>query len=176
MRNKLPVSQTVGNRIVLWLRTGWWLLIFAGFGYIPGGVLLVLMTWQATPGPYEIGRLYPYGSELNAWQVTNGFAFLAYGLLFCAIVGGAAKFKSRLLWAAALVSFVIMWFPHAIIGISFFVYDPTLISLEMWIIVLPFILLWMFTAGLGFWLSWRDLSPLLITASQSENNPTRHSN
>jgi hypothetical protein len=173
--NQVRISRSVGNRILLSFRTGWGLLIFAGFGYIPGGIFLVILAWQSTPGPYEIGKLYPFGSELNAWQVTNGFAFLAFGLLFCAVLLNAVKFKSRLLWTAALVSFVLMWFPHAIIGISFFFYDPTLISLEMWIIVLPFILLWMFTAGLGFWLSWRNLRSISNATSQNESNQTRPS-
>ena len=167
MKNQVRRFQTVGNRFVWSLRTGWGLLAFAGFGYIPGGVLLILLTWQPTSGPYEIGRLYPYGSDLNAWQVANGFAYIAFGLLFCTTLVGSAKLKSGLLWVFALISFVLMWFPHAFIGITFFAYDATLISLEMWIIVLPLILIWMFTAGLGFWLSWRDLrSPLNFTKPQ----------
>jgi hypothetical protein len=120
-------------------------------------VLLVLLSWKATPGPYEIGRLYPYGSYLNAWQVTNGFSFMAFGLLFLTAVFAAAKYRSQLLWVVALGSYILMWFPHAYMGVAFFAYDPSLVSLEMWLTVIPAILAWMLVSGLGFWLSGRDL-------------------
>ena len=166
--NQAQTPQPVNKRFVWWLRTGWGLLAFAGFGYVPGGALLVLLTWQVTPGPYEIGQLYPYGSYLNAWQVTNGFAFAAFGLLFVTAVIAAAASKSRLLWLAALASFALMWFPHAYMGMAFFADDPTLLSLEMWATALPFILSWMLAAGLGFWLSWKDLH-------LHRNTPAHHS-
>jgi hypothetical protein len=150
------VGKTAG-RLSRWLRTGWGLLAFAGFGYVPSGVLLAILSWKPTPGPYAVGQLYPYGGYANAWQVTAGFAFAAFGLLFVGVVIGAARLRSRTLWWLALGGFALMWFPHAFMGIAFFYYDPSLSGLEWWEGTLPPILAWMLLAGIGFLLSWRDL-------------------
>jgi hypothetical protein len=62
--------------------TGWNPLAFSGFGYVPGCVLLIVFTWKPKLGPYAIGERNPYGGYLEAWQVSPGFAFLAFGILF----------------------------------------------------------------------------------------------
>jgi len=74
--------------------TGWTLLAFSWFGYVPGGVLLIVFGWKPKPGPYAIGELYPYGGYLEAWQVSLGFAFLAFGTLF----GIASLICSKIPW------------------------------------------------------------------------------
>lgn len=149
--------KDLGERIFQSIRTGWGLLYFAGFGYIPGGILLVMLSWEANPGPYEIGMSYPYGDYLNAWLVTNGFAFIAFGLLFIGIVEAACRFRSRYLWIFALFGFLLIWFPHAFMGFAFILTDPTLESLSAWLPAFPFIIGWMLMATLGFLLSWKQL-------------------
>jgi len=136
--------------------TGWNLLAFSGFSYVAGGALLVVLTWKPKPGPYSIGERYPYGGYLEAWQVSLGFAFLAFGILFGigSLIG--SKVRNKYLWSGLLASFVFMWFPHLLLGIALVLDDPSLSSLGVWKKSIVLILAWMAIAALGFFLSWRD--------------------
>lgn len=157
MTDNITTRPTLLNRLL----TGWNLLAFCGFGYVPGGLLLVIWTWKPTSGPYVIGERYPYGGYLEAWQVSVGFAFLAFGLLFAVTSLVGSRTRSKWLWFALLTSFVLMWFPHLWMGILFIIEDPSLSILGDWTKSLPPILAWMLIAALGFYLSWRDLQKQL---------------
>ncbi len=133
------------------------LLFASGIGYIPAGIVLALLSWDQTKGPYSIGSRYPYGGLLEAWQVSNAFAFISFGLLFVAIVHSAIRLRSHIIWGLALAAFTLMWFPHLYIGITFFLADHSLQSLRTWIPSLPFILVWMTAAIIGFVFSWNDI-------------------
>ena len=157
------MSKDVKTRPTLLSRlfTGWNLLAFCGFGYIPGGLLLLMLTWKPTPGPYIIGERYPYGSYLEAWQVSLGFAFVAFGLLFGVASSVGTRARSKWFWFALLASFVLMWSPHIWLGIVCIIEDPSLRILGVWKKYLLPILAWMLIAALGFYRSWRDLRKYL---------------
>ncbi len=131
------------------------LLTFAGAGFVPAGMVLILLSWRATPGPYLVGERYPYGGYLESWQVATGFAFVAFGVLFVAGVQALARHGGRGLWWALLASYLAMWFPHAFMGVAFVAYDPTLATLRSWVVALPFIFVWMAAVVAGFALIWR---------------------
>lgn len=138
------------------LLSGQNLLSIAGLGFIPAGIILILLSWHPTPGPYRVGGRYPYGGSLEAWQVSMGFAFVAFGVLFVAGIAAAVRLKSRRLWGAMLAAYVLVWFPHAFLGAAFFLDDPSLAALQSWAGVVPLILLWMAMVIAGFALTWRD--------------------
>lgn len=153
MAKNTDTQSGILNRVF----TGWNLLAFSGFAYVLGGVLLVVLTWKPKPGPYAIGERYPYGGYLEAWQVSLGFAFLAFGILFGvgSLIG--SKVRNKYLWLGLLASFVLMWFPHLFIGVAHVFEDPSLSNLGVWTKFTVPILAWMAIASFGFFLSWRDL-------------------
>jgi len=136
-------------------RLGSVILLLAGLGYVPGGILLILTSWRATPGPYEIGLRYPFGGPLEAWQVTTGFAFVAYGIGFAGLVHAHSRTGSRPLWAVLALSFGVMWLPHLLIGSAFLAGDPTAATLGPWKAYLPAILVWMAVSAVGLIMTWR---------------------
>jgi len=140
------------------LPSAWNLLSLAGAGFVPGGALLVFIAWQRTPGPYIIGERYPFGSYTSTWQVSLGFAFVAFGMLFLGAIPAARVLRSRVLLICLLGGYVLIWFPHAWIGVTLFVYDPDLRSFREWAPYLPLIILWMLLVVAGFVGAWRELS------------------
>lgn len=96
---------------------GWQLLAASGLPLALGGLGFIVRFWEPTPGPYLANQLYPYGTHLNAWAVSFGFMWLAFGLLFFAFTLRAPRSGS--LWLALLVAWVLAWTPHAVIGIGF---------------------------------------------------------
>ncbi|MDI7277409.1 MAG: hypothetical protein QME94_15635, partial [Anaerolineae bacterium] len=104
---RLPHGGPIVTRLGGWL-SGRNLLTFAGAGFVPGGVALLLLSWRPTPGPYRVGQRYPYGGYLEAWQVSMGFAFVAFGLLFVAGVWMLGRTGSRWLWGALLASYLLV--------------------------------------------------------------------
>lgn len=145
------IKRNVFKRIF----SGWNLLLFAGAGFIPGGILMILLTWHPKPGPYKIGERYPYGNYLQVWQVSMGFAFLAFGVLYVGAILARRKLKSRTLWFALLLSYVLFWFPHFWIGVKFFFYEFSLSNIGLWAKYYPFIFAWMIILGVGFYLAWK---------------------
>ena len=81
--------------------------------------LFFAASMNPTSGPYAVDERYPFGSALRTWQVTVGFDWIAYAILFGAVGSVARRAGSRPLWIATGVSFVILWFPHVAIGIAF---------------------------------------------------------
>lgn len=55
----MQISNSPGLTSLKRISLGWKLLSLAGLGFIPGGVVLILMSWQPTPGPYAVGARYP---------------------------------------------------------------------------------------------------------------------
>lgn len=137
--------------------TGWKLLAWSGFWFIPSGIFLGLMAWQPTPGPYVIGEKYPYGPLTNAWQVSLAFSLIAFGILFVSLALVGERLKSRWLWFCLLVSTVLMLFPHIWLGVLLFLDDPTFTSFGPWLISLPFSFLWGLTMAAGFFLAWKHV-------------------
>ena len=97
---------------------GWRLLSLWGAAFLLVGIGFVL-SWRPTPGPYREAVVYPFGGELQAWQVTVGFDWLAFGVLFAGAVLAAARLKSRWLWTVVLLSVTLIAFPHVVIGLAF---------------------------------------------------------
>jgi len=166
--NNIPFQQ---KRLLRSLFYGRNILVCCGASYILGGMVLVAMSWQQSTGPYAVGSRYPYGGPLESWQVSNGFAFVAFGLAFLAIVSAMVTLRSRVLWAVALGAFVVMWFPHMWIGITFLLADPTFASLQAWSMAIPLILAWMLAAAVGFGLAWKGLGKSGNFNSKLENIP-----
>ncbi len=81
--------------------------------------LFFAASMDPTGGPYAVDERYPFGSAVRTWQVTVGFDWIAYAILFGAVGFVARRAGSRPLWIATGVSFVILWFPHVAIGIAF---------------------------------------------------------
>ncbi len=100
------------------LRRGWRLLPFAGILYALVG-LPFLLTGEPTGGPYREGERYPFGTELQAWQVTVGVDWLAFALLFAVAAAVARQLPSRSLRVALIVSGALIWLPHLVIGLAF---------------------------------------------------------
>mgnify|MGYP001072359664 CR=1 FL=1 len=63
------------------LALGWKLLCLSGIMFVLGGIVWILQ-WKPSTGPYLVGENYPFGGYVEAWQVSMGFAFVAFGVLF----------------------------------------------------------------------------------------------
>lgn len=85
-------------------------LAFAGLGFI-------IRFWEPSTGPFRANELYPLGPYLNAWAVSFGFMWLAFGLAFYGLALRAAHTGRT--WLTLLVAWALAWIPHAIIGIGF---------------------------------------------------------
>jgi len=83
--------------------------------------LFFTASMDPTSGPYAVDERYPFGSALRTWQVTVGFDWIAYAILFGAAGSVARRVRSRPLWVALGVSFAILWVPHVAIGVAFLV-------------------------------------------------------
>jgi hypothetical protein len=134
--------------------TGWRLLSWSGFWFIPSGIILAVLAWEPTPGPYTIGENYPYGSVTEAWQVSLGFSWIAFGFLFVGLAFAGERLKSKVLWLCLLICTILALFPHIWLGIMLFFDDPTFASYGDWLIAIPFSILWVLTLGAGFVLAW----------------------
>ncbi len=106
----------------------WKLLWISGLLFVPGGAIWT-MKWQPSLGPYMVGEKYPFGSHVNTWEVSMGFGFVAFGVLFAEASIPASKSKNRLSWVGLLISWVLLMFPHALVGVTFVLDDP---SLAVW--------------------------------------------
>lgn len=98
---------------------GWRLLSASGIPLGVTGVNFILRFWHPTAGPYRANELYPYGSHLQTWAVSFGFAWVAFGLMFTGLALLAVKNSRRIVWLTLLASWFICWLPHGIIGIGF---------------------------------------------------------
>ena len=98
---------------------GWRLLSASGIPLALTGVNFILRFWHPTAGPYRANELYPYGSHLQTWAVSFGFAWLAFGVLFAGLALLGAQDSRPTVWLTLLVSWFICWLPHGIIGVAF---------------------------------------------------------
>jgi len=144
-------SQALGS-----LTLGWKLLCLSGLMFVPGGIIWILQ-WRPSSGPYMVGEKYPFGGYVEAWQVSMGFAFVAFGVLFAGASILASQVKNKWSWTTLLMSWVLLMFPHALIGITFILDDPSLAILGVSASVLPFALVWVSIVVLGFVLSGREI-------------------
>jgi hypothetical protein len=97
----------------------WRVLSASGLPLSVGGIGFAIRFWDPTAGPYLANRVYPYGSHLNAWAVSFGFTWLAFGLLFTALTLLGSRAASRVVWGMLLGSWLICWLPHGVIAVAF---------------------------------------------------------
>ncbi len=97
----------------------WRILAWSGVPLALGGLGFATRFWHPSAGPYVANRLYPFGSHLNAWAVSFGFTWAAFGLLFSWGVLVAWRHGGWLSWSILLSSWILCWWPHGIIAIAF---------------------------------------------------------
>jgi len=98
---------------------GWRLLAYGAWPLMVAGLVFVVRFWVPTRGPYEANTLYPFGPYLNAWAVSFGFTWVAFGLVFAGLAAHGASAPGRPVWRLLLAAWVVCWLPHAIIGVGF---------------------------------------------------------
>ena len=87
---------------------------------------------------YMVGERYPFGTDLQSWEVSMGFAFIGFGVLFAGASILAYKAKNKWAWIALLLSWALIMLPHALIAISFMIDDPSLGNLGVSKYAIPF--------------------------------------
>jgi hypothetical protein len=113
------------------------------------GINFILRFWAPTAGPYRANELYPHGNHWQAWAVSFGFAWLAFGLLFAGLALLGARDSTRLVWGILLASWVLCWLPHGLIGVAFAWAGgnaPSVEAYRKWAVAPPGFLLLLFNA------------------------------
>ena len=95
----------------------WRMLACSGIPLALGGLGFIIRFWEPSPGPYRANELYPLGPYLNAWAVSFGFMWLAFGLAFYALALRAPRTWPT--WCLLLAAWFLAWLPHGIIGLGF---------------------------------------------------------
>jgi hypothetical protein len=112
----ITVSASVLIGLLVWygLRSalraaswGWRWLSLSSLPLSLTGINFILRFWAPTAGPYRANELYPYGNHWQAWAVSFGFAWLAFGLLFAGLALLGARDSTRLVWGILLASWVL---------------------------------------------------------------------
>jgi hypothetical protein len=168
----IVVLLAVGIWLIMQLRSvslksltlGWRLLWLSGLLFVPGGILW-LTRWEPSWGPYAVGERYPFGSDVQAWEVSMGFAFVAFGILFSGATILACKARSRWAWTALLLSWVLLMLPHAVIVLAFIIDDSSLGNLGASKFAIPFAVVWLCIVVAGFVLSGREVWKLSSRAT-----------
>lgn len=96
---------------------GWKLLAASGVPLAVGGLGFIIRFWEPSSGPFRANELYPLGPYLNAWAVSFGFMWLAFGLAFYGFALRAPHTGRT--WFTLLAAWVLAWMPHGIIAIGF---------------------------------------------------------
>lgn len=96
---------------------GWQLLAASGVPLALAGLGFIVQFWEPLPGPYRANEVYPLGPYLNAWAVSFGFMWMAFGLLFFTLALRAPRTGRT--WFTLFVAWLLAWLPHGIIGIGF---------------------------------------------------------
>jgi len=109
---------------------GWKLLASSGVPLALLGFGFILRFWEPESGPFRANELYPLGPYLNAWAVSFGFMWVAFGLAFFALALRASPTGRT--WFLLLVTWAIAWIPHGIIGIGFAMAGENSESLELY--------------------------------------------
>jgi hypothetical protein len=97
----------------------WHLLAWSGIPLALSGLAFAVRFWRPSSGPYVANRLYPFGGHLQAWAVSFGFTWLAFGLLFTGAVVYVSRRQGWRTWTLLVTSWSLCWLPHAVIGIGF---------------------------------------------------------
>ncbi len=109
---------------------GWQLLAGSGVALALGGLDFIVRFWEPLPGPYQANELYPLGPYVNAWAVSFGFMWLAFGALF---VGFALRGpRTALTWLILVATWVVAWIPHGIVAIGFAAAGDNEASLQLY--------------------------------------------
>ena len=109
---------------------GWKLLAASGIPLALGGLGFILRFWEPLPGPFRANELYPLGPYVNAWAVSFGFMWLAFGLAFYAFALRAPQTGRT--WVTLLAVWVLAWIPHGIIGVGFVIAGDNSESLQLY--------------------------------------------
>ena len=80
--------------------------------------LVFAQSMHPTSGPYTMNERYPFGDTERTWQVTVGFDWIAYAILFAVAGVAVRRVGGRKLRVLMAVSFAILWFPHLAIGVA----------------------------------------------------------
>ncbi len=102
---------------------GWQLLAGSGVALSLGGLGFIVRFWEPLPGPYTANAVYPLGPYVNAWAVSFGFLWLAFGVAFAALA--LKPQPSVKTWLTLLAIWILAWLPHGIIAIGFAVAGQT---------------------------------------------------
>ena len=109
---------------------GWQILAGSGVALALGGLGFIVRFWEPLPGPYRANELYPLGPYVNAWAVSFGFMWLAFGLVF--VVLALRGPRTPVTWLTLVVAWVVMWIPHGIIGIGFAAAGGNEVSVQLY--------------------------------------------
>ena len=109
---------------------GWQVLAASGVPLALGGLGFVVRFWEPLSGPYLANARYPRGPSVNAWAVSFGFMWLAFGLVFFALT--VLVPPTRRLWFTLLIAWGLAWLPHGIIGIGFAAAGSNQASLQLY--------------------------------------------
>lgn len=157
-------TRHIGIKRISSLPSGWRLLWLSGVLFVPGG-LVWLLKWQPTLGPYMVGQSYPFGDHVQAWEVSMGFAFVAFGVVFSAATVLAARIRERWALHGLLLGWFLLMFPHMLIGLTFFLDDPSLLNMGVARYAIPFSAGWFAIVVAGFALAYRSTAVGDKTAS-----------
>ncbi len=86
---------------------GWKFLAGSGLALSLGGIGFIVRFWEPVAGPYVANELYPLGPYVNAWAVSFGFMWLAFGLAF--VTMALRGERSGGTWLAMIVAWVLAW-------------------------------------------------------------------
>jgi hypothetical protein len=138
--------------------SGFTLLLIGGTGFFIGGVLIIFLAFGRNFSgdlPASLG----FAGYIRILQLTNGFAFIAYGLLFTMIIWSRSAFAKKRLWFALLISFLFIWLPYLILGLYYLVKPGKLTGMEFWSRYYLLIILWSVIMVIGFYTSGRECFP-----------------
>ena len=85
---------------------------------------------EAYSGPLPRYARYPFGSHLNAWAVSFGFMWLAFGLVF--FLAACIAPRTKRIWFALVTAWCLAWLPHIIIGVAATVAGGNAPSIEIY--------------------------------------------
>lgn len=98
--------------------SSWRLLSVSGIILGIFGIIWVLRAWEPTAAPYRVAERYPFGSHLQAWQVSFGFTWLAFGVLFFCLALLVSRGPTVVGWLTLLVSWMVCMLPHVIVALA----------------------------------------------------------
>jgi hypothetical protein len=114
-----PTAEPTGTREPSSIGRRWPGRLFGAAVVVTGIIGLVFaQSMHPTAGPYAMNERYPFGDAERTWQVTVGFDWIAYAILFAVAGVAVRRVGGGRLWALMGLSFAILWFPHLAIGVA----------------------------------------------------------